>query len=183
VYTADMRPLNAAVLIAVLTTTQCKTAEGQRAESASATCAADTVACLARILERHGGLEHFRRPHDAQYTATDDYSFPFTLLKPWPNKAAAWTKKADRANADQVMMFPVPTSCLTWLRPEAGHRSRAMRTTLESLGASPNFSYRYLCEWPIESARLSEHPTGIKGKPSPGEKNSLTRTRVSAFEN
>jgi len=106
VYTADMRPLNAAVLIAVLTTTQCKIAEGQRTESASATCAADTVACLARILERHGGLEHFRRRHYAQYTATDDYSFPFTQFKPWPNKAAAWTKKADRANADQVMMFP-----------------------------------------------------------------------------
>jgi len=106
VYTADRRPLNAAVLIAVLTTTQCKTAEGQRTESASATCAADTVACLARILERHGGLEHFRRRHYAQYTATDDYSFPFTQFKPWPNKAAAWTKKADRANAAQVMMFP-----------------------------------------------------------------------------
>jgi len=106
VYTADRRPLNAAVLIAILTTTQCKTAEGQRTESASATCAADTVACLARILERHGGLEHFRRRHYAQYTATDDYSFPFTLFKPWPNKAAAWTKKADRANAAQVMMFP-----------------------------------------------------------------------------
>jgi hypothetical protein len=101
-----MRPLNAAVLIALLTTTQCKTVEGQRAESTSATCAADTVACLARILERHGGLEHFRQRHYAQYTATDDYSFPFTLFKPWPNKAAAWTKKADRANADQVMMFP-----------------------------------------------------------------------------
>src|SRR5262245_40172011 len=32
-----MRSLNAAVLIAVLTTTQCETAEEQRAESASAT--------------------------------------------------------------------------------------------------------------------------------------------------
>jgi hypothetical protein len=101
-----MRPFNTAVLIAVLTTTQCKTVEGQRAESASATYAADTVACLARILERHGGLERFRRLHYAQHTATDDYSFPFTLFKPWPNKAAAWTMKADRANADQVMTFP-----------------------------------------------------------------------------
>ena len=38
-YTADMRPCNTAVLIAVLTTTQGKTAEGHRAESASTICA------------------------------------------------------------------------------------------------------------------------------------------------
>jgi hypothetical protein len=56
VYTADMRPCNAAVLIAVLTTTQGKTAEGQRAESASTICAVDTGACLGCIRKRHGGL-------------------------------------------------------------------------------------------------------------------------------
>src|SRR5262245_3440188 len=40
------------------------------------------------------------------------------------------------------------------MRLEAGRRPRALRTALESLGASPNYSYRYIFEWPNQAPGL-----------------------------